>query len=260
MGFVNQDNSNDLWVLEFPIRIEFVRIPTGEFLMGSDKGVDKDADDHELPQHSVYLDEYWMGRYPVTVEQFAEYLKGADKERYRGWKKSNKEPDHPAVEVSCHDAVALCKWLTQTVEGIKPAPIFRLPTEAEWEMAARGTDGRIYPWGNDWDPGRLNSKEGGSGGTTPVGGYSPRGDSPYGCADVEGNVWEWCADLFGIDYYSESPHQNPQGPASSTLRVVRSGSFRVVRGGSFRSNRDTVRCASRVDRSPLIKYYERSEY
>ena len=124
---------------------------------------------------------------------------------------------HP-VNVSWNDAKAYAKWAGVT-----------LPTEAQWEKAARGTDGRVYPWGNDWDAAKCNNSVGANhpGKTSPVGSF-PAGASPYGCLDMAGNVWQWCADWYGADYYTTSPAKNPTGPATGTVRVLRGGSW----GGS----------------------------
>jgi formylglycine-generating enzyme required for sulfatase activity len=140
--------------------------------------------------------------------------------------------------VAWDDAVAFCRWLTRATSRT-----FRLPTEAEWEKAARGTDGRVYPWGNGWDPARLNcqtSPAAAPGATSPVGRYSPLGDSPYGAADMSGNVWEWCADWFDAQTYARRaarPVRDPQGPAT--------GPGYVARGGAFNTSAKQVRCAHR---------------
>ena len=207
--------------------IELIRIPAGEFLMGSDPAQDEDAQDDEQPQHRVYVPEYSIGKYPVTNEQYAAFVKATGYEASGHWGKgeipSGKE-NHPEVYVFWDDAVAYCQWLSEAT-----GQNLRLPTEAEWEKAARGTDGRIYPWGNEWDPTRLNSLEGGPEDTMPVGHYSPGGDSPYGVADMAGNVWEWCTD-------------------GNNDRA------RVLRGGAFNSNASWVRCATRSGDIRLIWY------
>jgi len=125
--------------------------------------------------------------------------------------------------------VAFCQWLS----GETGQP-FRLPTEAEWEKAARGTDGRIYPWGDGWDKTRLNSGEGGPGDTTPVGRYSPAGDSPYGAADMCGNVWEWCRTKWWGSYKDYQDDNDLEGTSP-----------RVLRGGAFFNLDGDVRCAAR---------------
>lgn len=248
------------------VEMIFVRIPAGEFLMGSDKKRDPQASDDELLQRKVYLDEYWMAKYPVTNAQYRAFVQATQRAAPRHWQggqiPAGKE-QHPVVYVSWHDAVAFCDWLNgewrkakgewrkanserQMANGeFRDLPLaIRLPTEAEWEKAARGTDGRLYPWGNDPpDTSRCNF-EMNVGDTTPVGQYSPRGDSPYGCADMSGNVWEWCADWYDSGYYRSAPARNPAGPAS--------GGFRVVRGGAFLSGARSARCACRGGGEPVI--------
>src|SRR5262249_55409720 len=140
----------DLLVIEQSFRLELVRVPVGEFLMGSDPAKDLAAEASEQPQHRIFVSEFYIGRYPVTNAQYAVYAKAT--RRTEDFRLPRDKDDHPVVNVSWDDAVALCRWLSQ-VTG-KP---IRLPTEAEWKKAARGTDGRIYPWGNTWDPSRLNS-------------------------------------------------------------------------------------------------------
>ena len=223
--------SPDRLTIESPIHLELIRIPAGEFLMGSDKAKNLTAGDDELPQHRVDVSEFYIGRYPITNAQYTAFektkiLKGRE--------------DHPAVNASWKEAQAFCRWLSK-----KSGKQFRLPTEAEWEKAARGTDGLIYPWGNVWDASRLNSIESKIDDTTPVGKYSPAGDSPYGLADMSGNVFEWCA-----DWYDEKEYQrrvsgivrDPQGPTS--------GEYRVVRGGAFDDYGWFARCACRSGYNP----------
>ena len=135
--------------------------------------------------------------------------------------------------------MAYCQWINQILNSefkIQNLQL-RLPTEAEWEKAARGTDGREYPWGNSFDKNKCNSSEGGKGGTTPVGLYSPQGDSPYGCADMGGNVWEWTHSLFKPHPYHVNDGREDE-KASGT---------RVLRGGSFNYYERVARCAFRFD-------------
>jgi formylglycine-generating enzyme required for sulfatase activity len=233
----------DVLTLTSPIQLELVRVPAGEFLMGSDPAKDKDAGDNEQPQHRVYVSEFYIGKYPVTKAQYVAFVKatGHDASEHRTWLVWGRDiippgkEDYPVIHVSWDGAVAFCEWLSR--ETGKP---FHLPTEAEWEKAARGTDGRIYPWGNEWDKTKLNSKESGPGGTTPVGQYSPAGDSPYGAADMSGNVWECCADWYDRGEYqrrAKSTVKDPQGP--------KNGTFRVLRGGAFFDDVRKGRCAYR---------------
>ncbi len=234
---------------------EMITIPAGEFLMGSADShsqahscerpqrwhhLDLDACEDEKPQHGVYLDEYAIGKYPVTNAEYAVFVQDSGHRapnHWEGGRPPRGKERHPVVNVSWHDAVAYCRWLRQ-----KTGQDWRLPTEAEWEKAARGTDGRIYPWGDDFDMMRCNTEEGGAGDTTPVGAYSPHGDSPYGCADMAGNVWEWVADWYDEKYYTSAPARNPTGPSS--------GTFRVVRGGSWGHPQDSARSAGRGGDTP----------
>ena len=194
--------------------IELIRIPAGPFLYGSSEA-DKMAIDNEKPQRTVDLPAYWIGRTPVTNAEFArfvaatghrttaevegkgigwtgskwDWIAGADWRHPSGPKTSIDGKDtHPVVQVSWHDAQAFCDWA-----GLA------LPAEEQWEKAARGTDGRIWPWGNS-PPTTDHCNFGGNvGGTTPVGHYSPKGDSPYGCADMVGNVSEWTGSWYEVD-------------------------------------------------------------
>jgi formylglycine-generating enzyme required for sulfatase activity len=186
--------------------IELIRIPAGPFLYGSADS-DKMAHDREKPQRTTDLPEYWIGRYPVTNTQFARYvqatghkttaerdgwgrgwsgqewenIKGADWRHPRGPESPLRDrDDHPVVQVSWDDAQAFCDWA-----GLL------LPTEAQWEKAARGTGGRVWPWGDEPPTDKHCNFNWNVGDTTPVGKYSPQGDSPYGCADMAGNVGEW---------------------------------------------------------------------
>jgi len=187
-----------------------VYIPAGQFIMGS-----RDGGSDEKPQRKVHLDGYWMYRHPVTVAQYRRFCRETRRKTPDppswGW-----EEDHPIVKVSWHDAKAYANWAGA-----------HLPTEAQWEKAARGTDGRVYPWGDDWDPSRCRCSLrllGDAGSTSPVGSY-PSGASPYGCHDMSGNVWEWCADWYDEDYYAKAPSRNPTGPSSGQRRVVRGGAW-----------------------------------
>ena len=199
------------------VAIDWVIIPAGEFLMGSDKSKDRDAWSHELPQHRVYLAQYQIARCPVTNAQFAQFIRDTG---YNGQFGSaalafdSAKTNHPVTYIRWNDAVAFCEWAK-----------VRLPTEAEWEKAARGTDGRIYPWGNE-KPDELRCNFRGKT-TTPVGSY-PIGASPYGVLDMSGNAEEWVSDWYDENYYSVSLASNPQGPSIGETRVVRGGSWGCI--------------------------------
>jgi formylglycine-generating enzyme required for sulfatase activity len=191
---------------------EMVIVPAGEFWMGAD-----DRDDDEKPRRRVYLDRYAIDRYEVTNAQYRRFVDATGHATPRFSAPVDPGtltgPAQPVVGVTWHDAEAYCRWAGK-----------RLPTEAEWEKAARGVDGRTYPWGDRWDPSRANSKESGLGGTAPVGSY-PRGASPYGVHDMAGNVWEWVADWYAADYYRRSMPRNPMGPDAGTWKVLRGGAW-----------------------------------
>jgi formylglycine-generating enzyme required for sulfatase activity/serine/threonine protein kinase len=235
-----------MWVkLADGVEMELARVRAGEFPMGSDPKRDSlAAHGGEQPQHRVHLDEYWMGRYPVTNAQYQAFVAATGKGAPSHWSKGNipkGKETHPVVNVSWADAAAFCEWASGAAEVE-----IRLPTEAEWEKAARGTDGRIYPWG-DKKPDKglcnfsMNVKD-----ATPAGQYSPAGDSPYGCADMAGNVWEWVSDWYDGDYYKNSSRENPAGPAT--------GEYRVLRGGSWDFYVRGVRSASRGRNFPDFRY------
>jgi formylglycine-generating enzyme required for sulfatase activity len=221
--------------ITFSNGMELVRVPAGKFLMGSTKANEL-AHSNERPQHTVDLSyDYFMARFPVTNELYNFYVKAAGiKHPVDSW--GNKK-DHPVVNVSWNDTMEYCKWLNHLFKGELPSGlVLRLPTEAEWEKAARGTDGREFPWGNQFDKKYCNSDEGNKNRTTPVDSYSPQGDSPYGCADMAGNVWEWThSKMKKYPYKVNGGHESISGS-------------RVLRGGSFDFNvRWGVRCACRND-------------
>jgi len=222
--------------VHFSLEPETVHIPAGEFLRGS-KERDRTASPSEKPQCRIYLTEYWIGKHPVTNAQYAVFVEATGRRPPEHWKEDRppeEKKDHPVVNASWWDAMTYCRWLAE-ITG-KP---YRLPTEAQWEKAARGTDGRVYPWGNRWSGHKCNTKAGGKRGATPVGVYSPAGDSPYGCADMAGNVLEWVSDWYNKGYYSHSSvSENPYGPASGVVKVLR--------GGAWSSSASEARSASRA--------------
>jgi formylglycine-generating enzyme required for sulfatase activity len=233
--------------------IEFVRIPAGKFLMGSKKG-NQLAYDDEQPQHEVDIPyDYWLARFPLTNAQYNEYIEAkGGKHPLDDWQK---KADHPVASVSWEDAMNYCRWLDGLLKGqLPPELTLRLPTEAEWEKAARGTpllagegrggEAREWPWGNTFDKAKCNTSEGGKGGTTPVGSYSPQGDSPYGCADMVGNVCEWMHSL-------DKPYPYRAGDGREDEQA--SGS-RVLRGGSFFCESRLARCAFRFRRDPDLRF------
>jgi len=227
--------------ITFSNGMEFMRVPAGKFLMGSEKYED------EKPQHTVDIPyDYWMVRFPVTNEQYNVYVKAKGiKHPISDWEKKK---NHPVVNVSWNDTNEYCQWLTtllrvELLSGMK----IRLPSEAEWEKAARGTDGREYPWGNTFDINKCNSRESNINGTTSVDAYSPQGDSPYGCADMSGNVWEWTH-----SEYKAYPYNAKDGREDESRNVPRVP--RVLRGGSWFSALRFVCCACRGRHVPADFY------
>jgi formylglycine-generating enzyme required for sulfatase activity len=208
--------------------MEMVFVPGGEFQMGS-TDADQNAHDDEKPQHIVYLDAYWMDRYEVSNAQYRQCVVAGACQASTDQDILYNRPEQPVVTVNWSDADTYCRWAGA-----------RLPSEAEWEKAARGTDGRVYPWGNDWEDDRANTFDTGLYRPAVVGSY-PEGASWIGALDMAGNVWEWVSDWYGD--YPSGKQVNPTGPAS--------GDYRVLRGGSWFDSSDGVRCASRFLRSPI---------
>lgn len=197
---------------------EIVLIPSGEFIMGSDQASDPYFWGAEAPEHPVNIDSFWIYRTEVTQLM---YSKCVEQEKCPIPVKINdpvaqqygkpRFDDHPVVMVTWHAALAYCQWAGG-----------RLPTEAEWEKAARGTDGRLFPWGNDPNVDGLANYSSNS--PSPVGSYLA-GSSPYGVYDMAGNVLEWVNDSFESAYYQHSPLDNPTGPLSGSRKVIRGGAF-----------------------------------
>jgi formylglycine-generating enzyme required for sulfatase activity len=231
--------ASEILTISHPISLLLVRVPAGEFLMGSVVSRDKDALDNELPPHTVHVPEFYIGKYPVTNIQYRAFVEATGHEAPRYWDKGGipeGKDNHPVVNLWARDAVTFCDWLSR--ETRQP---FRLPTEAEWEKAARGTDGRIYPWGDEPpDKGRCNFGRN-IGDTTTIGRYSPQGDSPYVCADMAGNVREWCQSL-----YRPYPYQADDGRED-----LKAEGYRVLRGGSWTDPEPYVRCACRYRSGPF---------
>jgi len=204
-----------------------VFVPAGEFSMGSNM-TDPEADDDEQPLHAVYLTEYWIDQteVPNTMYQRCVQADQCTPPVHSPRFGDEDYTHHPVVGVTWSQAAAYCAWAGR-----------RLPTEAEWEKAARGTDGRIYPWGNSLPGENLLNFDRLIGDTTPVGSYLT-GASPYGALDMAGNVWEWVADWYDPNYYTNTPSENPQGPGAS-------GNLRVLRGGAWGVAARAVRAANR---------------
>lgn len=239
-----------------PVEPSMIFIDAGEFIMGTSS---EQANlivktlgnwqlswfDRETPQRTVRLDEYWIDKHPVTNADYKVFVdatghavpcRSAPLARPYNWDRSTRsypapKANHPVVLVDWHDACAYAKWAGK-----------RLPTEAEWEKAARGTDGRIWPWGNQWDPTFCNNGMGLSRGTTPVTAFEER-TSPYGVVDMSGNVWEWTGDGFDMEYHRNSSRSNPRG----------SGTNKVIRGGCFYDETpELYRCAVRDGVGPNV--------
>jgi formylglycine-generating enzyme required for sulfatase activity len=201
-------------------------ISAGEFFMGSEDGFED-----EKPLHRVYLDTFYIDVYEVTNARYGKFIEAT---KGAGFWTFFERPQEP-VMMGWQDADIYCRWAGK-----------RLPTEAEWEKAARGTDGRMYPWGNQWDSKRANTAEGRRGKLAPVGSYGT-GKSPFGASDMAGNAWEWVADWYDEKYYLNSPSRNPKGPGTSR--------WKVMRGGSWYSNEGPARTADRGPRYLVDGWY-----
>ncbi len=228
-----QENLSENRTLQW-IEPEMMYIPPGTFPMGS-RG-DSLAFQVEKPAHRIDLGEYWISRFPVTREEYRLFLlANLQYSPPYGWDGLDfpaATERHPVTGVSWIYCIAYCRWLSR-----KTSYNFMLPSEAEWEKAARGNDERRYPWGNQWDPNCCNTIEGSVNTTTPVGEYSPFGDSPYGCGDMSGNVWEWTRSIF-LDY----PYDKLDGREQLRLGIH---SEIAVRGGAFNSQPRQVRTTCR---------------
>jgi formylglycine-generating enzyme required for sulfatase activity len=213
-----------------------VYVPAGEFTMGSVSNED------EQPPHTVRLTQgYWVGLTPVTNAMYAQFVAAGgyttqaywppDGWRWKGRRDKPEDyrnftaPDQPRVGVNWFEAVAFCNWAN-----------LRLPTEAEWEYAARGPQSLTYPWGNDFDPRRVIYHSNAGGKTAPVGaGVRQSGASWCGALDMSGNVWEWVADFYHISAYASHSPEDPTGPTTGSTRVLRGGSINDGGGWSLRS-------------------------
>ena len=218
--------------------VTMMYVPVGEFAMGSDSG-----GSDEKPVHTLYLDAFWIDKFEATNALYKKCVDAGKclpsnptssytRSAYYG---NSQFDNFPVIYVSWDDANKYCTWVGK-----------KLPTEAQWEKAARGMEGRVYPWGNTFDIGKLNSYGSGKGDTISVGSYLA-GASPYGAMDMAGNVWEWVADWYGENYYASSQRNNPTGPTS--------GQYRVLRGGPWDGGQDLVRAANRFNLAPDYRYH-----
>jgi iron(II)-dependent oxidoreductase len=222
-----------------------VLVPAGSFLMGSDPRKDRAAGPQEQPQHEVYLDLFRIDRFEVSNVEYLRFVLGTGADWPKFWRENpfpEKAALHPVINVSWYEADAFCRWAGK-----------RLPTEAEWEKAARGVDGRIFPWGNEpagWIKSNIahpGSKRGFK--------YPPlaninrydKGVSPYGVYQMAGNVSEWVSDWFDPEYYRHGHDKNPQGPTA--------GELKVFRGGSWNEDPEVARSAGRNGGPPDRESY-----
>ena len=240
-------------VAKWKTKEEMVLIPAGEFLMGSNKKTDRLAYRSEIPQRSVYLDAFMIGKYEVTALEYLKFVLATDRLpqldwRYDGGNFQDTMAHHPIMHVNWYDADAYCKWAGK-----------RLPTEAEWEKAARGVDGRLFPWGSEY-AGPTRANFGRTGLSGPVRDrperlllYPPiisvdkyeNALSPYGLYQTIGNVAEWVSDWYDQDYYKTAPGRNPKGPET--------GSQKAFRGGGWMDSTTTMRAAMRNGTDPKTK-------
>lgn len=210
-------------------------IPEGGFLMGCDDGAE-----NERPVHRVFVDKFGIGSYAITNRLYQIFVADTGRESPAGWSNPEfKHPDQPVTSVSWFDAAAYCEWL-----GEKTGKLYRLPTEAEWERAARGgLEGKIYTWGDE--PAELQPDYA----KLWVNGPERVGQRPtngFGLHDISENIHEWCSDWYSSSYYFKSPLKNPQGPATGTRRASR--------GGSWRHKNKITRVAARSSIPPAFKY------
>lgn len=221
-------------------------VPAGSFPMGVPAGA-RDGGRDEYPRHDVFVDTFAIDKFEVTNGRYLEFVKAIGhrvpqnprnptRNLWQGDSITDVLTDRPVINVDWFDAEAYCRWAGK-----------RLPTEAEWEKAAKGTSDRRFPWGNvEPTPKHLNYNQRWIGEKTlmPVGSYEA-GKSPYGLYDMAGNVWEWVNDWYDAQYYERSPKKNPKGPDTGTKKVIR--------GAGWQNETPTVRIFTRVESDPMVR-------
>jgi formylglycine-generating enzyme required for sulfatase activity len=233
---------------------EWCLVPAGTAVLGTDADAEPDQKAHESPAIRPYVSSYEIMKTPVTVAQLSRFIDEGGYSNRQAWSdegwawktegailyprffspaereewKAYLTSSRPAIGVSWFEADAYARWIGG-----------RLPTEAEWEKAARGTDGRRYPWGDEWDDDAAGHREHGPRCTVPVGVF-PRGESPYGVLEMSGSVWQWCSDFYAPDAYRDAGRRDPEGPSAGDPPVRK-----VVRGGAWNTLAWSLRCANR---------------
>ena len=235
---LNKKDQDDIDI-EAP-EIEWVYVPAGEFKMGDNFN---EGDSDETPVHKVYLGDYYISKYEISVSQYDQFCMDTDRQTlFTKYYLKTYQLDYAAIYVSWEEASAYCQWLSQ-----KTGENIHLPTEAQWERAARGTNQNRYPWGNSPPNCNLVNFLNCGFGVSNV--YNlGAGATPSGIYQMAGNVWEWCQDYYSPTYYSQSPYQNPQGPTN--------GVYRVMRGGSITSQASDIRSANRRPKDPDEDNYD----
>ncbi len=255
------------------LNFDFILVPAGEFVIGTNTGRGVDVEPDEMPQHKLALPDFHIARFPVTNAQYAAFIAATGHRAPKFWRDGkipDGKSDHPVVGVNFHDALAFCNWASEDLR----LPV-RLPLEPEWEKAARGPStplrsaqdstgaqdaARVYPWGNQWEAKRANTFESKLNDTTPVARYASESASPYGVADLVGNVSEWCFSMFskypyraddGRELLQLADGQHLPWVERWGLQVtnepsrIKGNEQRVLRGGSFRGTKAICRCAYR---------------